>query len=484
MNKSIIFLTLAGILSFFMSGCTKDSIQTQPKASVTPAPSPSPTITAHDSIMVSVDQTTQWLQIPSGFMGTSYEVGQLPKNNLLLSSNTVFIQLLKNLGNGVIRVGGNSSENVFWTGKARTVNTGIDSLTTTDIDAFSGFAKSLGWPVLFGLNLGNSTPSVAVNESQYLSSSLGSQLLALQIGNEPDLFSRNGIRTSSYSSNNFITEWESYYTPIHNALPQVKFAGPDVSYNTNWVGTFIGAESSRIAFADGHYYATGPGSDSTITYNTLLASTPFTENTYLQKLKTASGILPYRISECNSIYSGGRKGVSDIFASALWGLNFMWQVATNGCQGINFHGSTGGAYTPIQITNGVTSPRPLYYALLAFKYGTLNNGHILTSTITTNKNNRQCYAYSTTDGTSTYTTLINKDSVNVAFTVQLTKAASSMKLSRLTASSVTGTDVSFSGSTTNADGSFTYNPQEQHAVSGKSVVITLPAYSAAVVTFQ
>jgi hypothetical protein len=41
-------------------------------------------------------------------------------------------------------------------------------------------------------------------------------------------------------------------------------------------------------------------------------------------------------------------GVSDAFASALWGLGFLFDVAEHGGAGINFHGGfTPGNYSPI-----------------------------------------------------------------------------------------------------------------------------------------
>ena len=48
--------------------------------------------------------------------------------------------------------------------------------------------------------------------------------------------------------------------------------------------------------------------------------------------------LPFRLAETNSCYHGGKRGVSDTFASALWGADLMYQLASAGGAGINFHG--------------------------------------------------------------------------------------------------------------------------------------------------
>jgi hypothetical protein len=59
--------------------------------------------------------------------------------------------------------------------------------------------------------------------------------------------------------------------------------------------------------------------------------------------------------------------VSDIFASALWRADLMYQLATAGGTGINFQGGGYGWYTPIAGTqeNGFLA-RPIYYAMLLF----------------------------------------------------------------------------------------------------------------------
>ena len=46
--------------------------------------------------------------------------------------------------------------------------------------------------------------------------------------------------------------------------------------------------------------------------------------------------LPWRIAETNSIYAGGRPGVSDTLGAALWGAELMFQIAAVGGAGSTF----------------------------------------------------------------------------------------------------------------------------------------------------
>ena len=47
------------------------------------------------------------------------------------------------------------------------------------------------------------------------------------------------------------------------------------------------------------------------------------------------------MAEGNSCFRGGKPGMSNALAGALWGMDYMLEMATLGCSGINFHGGSG-----------------------------------------------------------------------------------------------------------------------------------------------
>ncbi len=60
--------------------------------------------------------------------------------------------------------------------------------------------------------------------------------------------------------------------------------------------------------------------------------------------------------------------MSNVFASALWGVDYMFTLAGRASAGVNFHGGGTGNYTPIAVTGPLSATaRPLYYALLLFR---------------------------------------------------------------------------------------------------------------------
>jgi hypothetical protein len=91
-----------------------------------------------------------------------------------------------------------------------------------------------------------------------------------------------------------------------------------------------------------------------------------------------SNSLPYRLEEVNNYFNGGATNVSNTFASALWGLDFMYWWAAHGAAGVNFHTgdhvAAGSQMTPskytafFSTTNGYLI-RPLGYGIKAFALG-------------------------------------------------------------------------------------------------------------------
>ncbi len=436
-------------------------------------------------VNLTIDQNTPGSPIVGNFEGLSYETGILAESpEILNANNKVLIQLIKNLGPGLLRIGGDSSDETFWTGNGRTAQTGKDSITTSDVDRLAAFSKEIGWPVLFGLNLGYNNSAAAVNEALYVRNSLSTNLYALQAGNEPDVYHLFGLRSTSYTANDYLKDYEAYKSSILAVVPDASFAGPGPAYNTDFIPAFAESDITNVKLLDAHSYITGPASDPSIDINTMLGvGANWKLANVLNVISTESSKfhIPYRITECNSIYGGGKKGVSDVFASALWALDFMWTVAINNGQGVNFHGGNGLIYSPVMIENGITTAMPEYYAMLAFKYG--SNGRVVA--VNNDQPGYNCSNYVCVNADNTWSvTLINKGNVSLSFTVKRQQIISTIQVARLTAPSITSTTgTTFAGSTVNADGTFTPAP-EQKTINEKSFAVTVPAGSAAVITVK
>jgi hypothetical protein len=119
----------------------------------------------------------------------------------------------------------------------------------------------------------------------------------------------------------------------------------------------------------------------------------------------AASNLPYRMTEGNSCFGGGKPDVSDAFASALWGADYMLHCACAGYYGVNLHGGGDGYYTPIAVGPDLsTELRPLYFGMqFADQFA---GAELLECTLTTSQNVTCYYAQR---GHEKLLALINKD---------------------------------------------------------------------------
>ncbi len=80
--------------------------------------------------------------------------------------------------------------------------------------------------------------------------------------------------------------------------------------------------------------------------------------------------LPLRIDEINTDSCGAAPGVSNAFASALWALDTLFEMARVGVDGVNIHTYPGATYQPFTFTHTAhgwsASVTPEYYGLLMF----------------------------------------------------------------------------------------------------------------------
>jgi hypothetical protein len=78
----------------------------------------------------------------------------------------------------------------------------------------------------------------------------------------------------------------------------------------------------------------------------------------------------FRVDELNSIACGGKAGLSDTFASALWALDTLFQAAHAGVDGVNLHTFPGARYAPFAFSQRggrwLAVVHPEYYGLLLF----------------------------------------------------------------------------------------------------------------------
>jgi hypothetical protein len=437
--------------------------------------------------------------IAADFSGLSYETSQLSDPAFFSPVNGALAGFHRHLGAaGVLRIGGNTSEYGVWTPVAaptRPVSEalGPDSgrhtpprrpVTPLAIRNLRGFLELSGWRLIYGLNMGSERPETVADEAVQVASVMGDKLIAFQLCNEPDLFGRNGLRPASYDYRQFAAEWRRYFSAVRKRLPRARFAGPDTA-NSEWLLSFAQEQKDDVAFLSQHYYAEGPPSDPSMTLQRLLSPSRRLD----AALKAASAArrdtgLPFRMAETNSCYQGGKPGVSDTFASALWAADLMYQLVQAGAIGVNFHGGGYGWYSPVAGTreNGFAA-RPIYYGMLLFAVAGAGR-LVMTEMDGAAAADRSVSAYGLlSDDDELKVVVLNKSldqDVTLTVTVAGAKKASVLRLVAPRGDDTT--DVTLGGAVVGSYGGWAPTVAETPAVRHSALELQMPKASGALVT--
>ena len=471
------FLTTAGTLvtGSLLGGCGSSGSS---GASAIPLPAqpvpPGPVTTATVSIT-----GTQAGSIPARFVGLSYEKSKLSQP-LFSASNADLIGLCQRIAPALLRIGGNSVDETIWTPNGAGQTAG--QTAPSDVDALAAFLNSADWPVLYGVNLAQSTPSVAAAEVAYAAQSLGPNLFGIEIGNEPDLYAGKYF-PSSWDFSDYFALWQSFASAILAETPGVALTGPVVADNTSWFSSFAQAEGKDVLLLSAHYYR-GNGQSPSSTIQELISYPNTALESYLAALEPAAAAagVPFRLAETNSFYNGGAPNISDSYASALWVIDHLFTIALGGGVGANFHGggdSTG--YTPIADNVGVIlEARPEYYGILLVALA--GQGPILGTGITAGSLNSSAYTVQNSPRHLSVI-IVNKDATqNLQFTATCPGTVQSASMQVLTGPSLSATSgVTIQGAGINIDGSF--GPQSSYglSVTGKTFSGYVTAESAVLV---
>src|SRR5260221_942153 len=248
-----------------------------------------------DENELSVDFSAPGRPIPEDFLGLSFETKGLLSDGILLPENRSLISLIQRLGSkGVIRIGGNSSDRP-------SLRKGL-ICHRTHIEHLAGFLSATGWQLIYGLDLGSGEAQQAAAEAEMVAQIVESKLLAFQFGNEPDLF-RLDIRKSDYNASDYLIEWREYLRALRARVPDAPLAGPDIANDTSWLGPFIKAFGSEVAFLTCHYYSEGPASSSDVTMERMLDSGAVLANVVDSVAGCPAGPgFKVRMAETNSVY--------------------------------------------------------------------------------------------------------------------------------------------------------------------------------------
>jgi hypothetical protein len=256
----------------------------------------------------------------------------------------------------------------------------------------SSLARATRAQLILGINLVADNPFLAAAEVEGLVREIDRRppfryIDAFEIGNEPDLYPRYGASVSVQQAKPYFLEYLQNFAlwaqVIRNAArdQQVGIAGPSLGrLGLPWItGTDAG---------DFGLFLRTPSHPRLITFHTYplhgTSRCPADDCPSIPNLLSpvasigpARQVAPFvsqigwwrklRVDEINSVTQGGAKGVSDTFASALWALDTLFELARAGVSGVNVHTFSSAKYELYTGPRGGWRVFPEYYGLLAFE---------------------------------------------------------------------------------------------------------------------
>jgi hypothetical protein len=450
--------------------------------------------------------------IPAGFLGLSFEypavepyAGTDPG-----AVNPVLVQLIRNLAPGQapsLRIGGDSTDSTWWPVPGVAKPLGIKyTLTPTWVRVTSALARDLGARVILGINLELDSARDASAEARALVSGIGrSSIVGLEPGNEPELYGTftfyslaDGRHVTGRPSGYGFSDYLRDFSRISRSLPNLPLAGPATG-GARWipeVPRFLAAQP-RVRLATVHKYPlqTCFVPPAKVQYPTIahmldpVASRGLADSIARFVAAAHARHVALRVDEMNSDSCGAAPGVSDAFASALWALDAVFQMARVGADGVNLHSYPSATYQLFKFTHrdGRWSAfvAPEYYGLEMFAQAAPARARLLGVSGALGK--VRPWATRAPDGTL-HIVLINEDTAaSRTVAVRLPGVSRPATLTRLLGSAVSAsTGVTLGGQTYgSATSTGTLAGRSTVVVvkkTGFGYVVTVPPASAAMLT--
>ncbi len=400
--------------------------------------------------------------IASGFLGLSLEFPAIPAyaGKDPGDVDPALLQLIRNLAPGqapVLRIGGDSTDWTWWPAPHLARPDGVNyTLTPGWVTVAGALVRDLDARVILGIDLEADSTRVASTEARALIAGLGrAHVEALELGNEPELYGSFIWDGSGHTGRPRGYDFAGYSKDIAGmvgALPHVPIAGPATGA-PKWfpdVGRFLAAHRD-VAVVTLHRYPlqlcfVSPAQPNYPTIGNLLSAAA--SRGQANSVAPYVGIshshgVPLRIDEMNTDSCGASPAVSKSFASALWVLDALFEMARVGVDGVNIHSYPGATYElfTFRRVDGRwrASVEPEYYGMLMFAQAVPPGSHLLGLSWHQRAGERlRIWATRAPDG-RIHVVLINDGAKAQTVVVRVPETAGAGTLERLTARSLDAT---------------------------------------------
>jgi hypothetical protein len=321
------------------------------------------------------------LAIPSGFAGFSREWRPFPTppDGEMSQVHPVYLRLLEHLSAYnksalSIRVGGASADGMR---------------TPPDLNRWRQIAqvfKATRTPLIINVGLARGNAELAREWIQAANEHLPPGAVAsFELGNEPDGWPKRH-KPQDYTFENYQDEFAAIGKQLVPELTQ-GLAGPAWAHGAppEIIGPYIQRQQGLLNLITVHAYRFDPKTDPALERLLRNSATAGMAEFLKPGIQVAHEAgLPIRLAETGSAWGGGIRGFSDSQAAAIFTLDYLFELANAGLDGVNLHGGGSSAYTPIEEDVDTKtwktrqiSARPPYYGMLVFAEAASNGAEII-----------------------------------------------------------------------------------------------------------
>ncbi len=444
--------------------------------------------------------------IPRSYLGLSTEYWTLPLYGSRLSLFERVLSLLRVPGDGpvVLRIGGDSADRVFWDPQPRGLPGWAFGVTPSWTTLLGKLVRRLGVRLILDLNVITSSPSISTTLAAAAEARLPRRsIIGFEIGNEPDIYRRSAwlgmaaekavdrsVLPAALTAQSYAASLRQYAALLSAVAPGVPLLGPALANphaHADWITTLIASHPPDLHTVSAHRYVySGCVHSRSSRYPTIARL--LSQRATAGMAASLSGVvhaahragLSFRLTELNSVNCGGRPGLSDAFATALWAPSALFDLLAAGVDGVNVHTRADTINAPFALTSAGLIARPLLYGLLMFVRTLGSRPQLVAVRLHAGRSSGlEAWAVRTA-GDRLHVLLINEGrrSVRVRLTLPARGRAAIERLLAPSARSLTG--VTLDGQRLAPDGRWQGTPSDETvAPTRHGYVVSLPTRSAA-----
>jgi Glycosyl hydrolase family 79 C-terminal beta domain len=347
---------------------------------------------------VTVSPRSPLVAVPRSYLGVSTEYWALPlwSSEMPLLERALSLVHVPRSGPLVLRVGGDSADRSFWDPQSLPMPDWAFTIAPSWLDQARQLVRRLGVKLILDLNLITDSLPTATQWARAAETRLPrGSILAFEVGNEPDIYSRTDwleitdgrrfegkpfadtILPAALTKRDYVRDFRGYAAALEQVAPGTILAGPALAnpiIHHQWVPTLIDGADHTLGMVTIHRYPYSGciGRRYTRSYATIArvlspqASTGMAASLAPLVDDAHDAGLPLRLTELNSVNCGGRSGVSNAFATALWAPDALFALLRAGVDGVNIHVRADTINAPFALTPKGLDARPLLYGLILF----------------------------------------------------------------------------------------------------------------------